>query len=81
MMSIENFMNAFLDSPIQKIDQEYIDIESEYKALFGHIVPREMLPAEVTADAIKSAMLESIKSGKDIVMEKLGAEINPDYLY
>lgn len=80
-MSIENFMNAFLDSPIQGIDQEYIDIEFKYKALFGHIVPREMLPAEVTADAIKSAMLESIKLGKDIVMEKLLAEVNPDYLY
>lgn len=81
MMSIENFMNAFLDSPIQEIDQEYIDIESKYKALFGHIVPREMLPVEVTADAIKSAMLESIKLRKDIVMEKLGAEVNLDYLY
>lgn len=80
-MSIDSFMDDFLNSPVQDVDQEYIEIEAKYKALFGHIVPREMLPTEVTADVIKDAMLESIKLGKDIVMEKIGAEINLDYLY
>lgn len=80
-MSIESFMDDFLNSPVQGVDQEYIEIESKYKALFGHIVPREMLAAEVTADVIKEAMKESIKLGKDIAMEKIGAEINLDYLY
>lgn len=80
-MSIENFMNAFLDSPIQEVDTEYIEIETKYEELFGHIVPREMLPSEVSVDSIKEAMLESVKLGKDIVMEKLGVEINPNYMY
>lgn len=80
-MSIESFMDDFLNSPVQEVDQEYIEIEMKYKALFGHIVPREMLPGDVSVDAIKNAMSESIKIGKDIAMKKLGVVINLDYLY
>lgn len=80
-MSLEDFMNDFLNSPVQEVDQEYIEIEAKYNELFGHIVPREMLPPGVSTTAIKTAMLDSIKNGKDNVMEKIGVEINPDYLY
>ena len=80
-MGLEDFINDFLDFPISEIDQEYMEIEAKYKALFGHIVPRDMIPSGISMETIKNAMLESIELRKDIVLKKLGVNINSEYLY
>ena len=78
---VSDFMNAFLDTPEPDIDQEYYQIEEQYKAMFGHTVPRAMLPDGISMDSIKSAMKACIASKKDTLFELLGVELNDEYLY
>ena len=78
---VSDFMSAFISSPEPEIDHEYFQIEEEYSKMYGHTVPREMLPDSVTTDSIKAAMKKCIESGKDTLFELLGVEINNDYLY
>lgn len=78
---VSDFMNAFLDTPEPNIDQEYYQIEEQYKTLFGHTVPRAMLPDSISMDSIKSAMKTCIKNRKDTLFELLGVELNDEYLY
>lgn len=80
-MSIEDFMNEISQFPVSDFDDEYITIEKKYKAVFGHIVPREMLPPSISESDVKEAMKVSINEGKDRVLELLKVELNPDYLY
>ena len=58
---VSDFMNAFISSPEPSIDHEYFQIEEQYEKLFGHTVPRAMLPDSVTMDRIKAAMKICIK--------------------
>lgn len=78
---VSDFMNAFLDNPEPNIDQEYYQIEEQYKALFGHTVPRAMLPDSISMDSIKFAMKTCIENNKDTLFELLGVELNDEYLY
>ena len=79
--NVSDFMNTFLDSPKPDIDQEYYQIEEQYKAIFGHTVPRAMLPDSISMDSIKSAMKTCIENKKDTLLELLGVELNDEYLY
>ena len=78
---VSDFMNAFLDTPEPDIDQEYYQIEEQYKAMFDHTVPRAMLPDSVSMDSIKSAMKTCIENKEDTLFELLGVELNDEYLY
>ena len=78
---VSDFMNAFLETPEPNIDQEYYQIEEQYKALFGHTVPRAMLPDRISMDSIKFAMKTCIENKKDTLFELLGVELNDEYLY
>lgn len=48
-------MNAFLDTPEPNVDQEYYQIEEQYKALFGHTVPRAMSDNERLTEILDEA--------------------------
>lgn len=78
---VSDFMSAFISSPEPEIDHEYYQIEAVYSKMFGHTVPREMLPDSITMDSIKTAMKTCIESKQDTLFELLGVKINNDYLY
>ncbi len=78
---VSDFMSAFISSPEPDIDHEYYQIETEFRKLFGHGVPREMLPDSATPDKIKNAMQICIDNKADTLFELLGVEINSTYLY
>lgn len=78
---VSDFMNAFLDTPEPSVDQEYYQIEEQYKAMFGHTVPRAMLPDSVSLDSIKSAMKHCIENKNDTLLELLGVKLNNEYIY
>ena len=80
--TIADFMNSFIDNtPNPEIDREYFEIEEKYERLFGHFVPREMVPDSITDEKIKEAMKRCIETGKDTLFELLGITVNADYLY
>ena len=78
---VSDFMNAFLNTPEPSVDQEYYQIEEQYKEMFGHTVPRAMLPDSISMESIKSAMRTCIENKKDTLFELLGVELNDEYLY
>ena len=78
---VSDFMQSFLSTPEPSIDEEYYKIEEEYKRIFNHIVPREMLPDSISINDIKDKMKKCIESKNDDLMEILKAEINDKYLY
>ena len=78
---VADFMNAFISTPEPSIDQEYFQIEEQYKKMFGHTVPRAMLPDSITMDSIKAAMKTCIENKNDTLFELLDVIINDDYLY
>lgn len=79
---IEDITN-FVSSTVEKkeIDNEYYEVEDDYKKIFGHGVPREMLPINISMDKIKDAMKKCIETKTDDLFGILGVEINPDALY
>ncbi len=79
---IEDITN-FVSSTVEKkeIDNEYYEVEDDYKKIFGHGVPREMLPINISMDKIKDAMKKCIETKTDDLFDILGVEINPDALY
>lgn len=79
--SVADFMNSFLNTPEPEIDKEYYAIEEQYIQMFGHSVPREMLPESVSMEHIKQAMQKCILSQNDNLFELLGVTINNEYLY
>lgn len=78
---VSDFMNAFLNTPEPSLDHEYYQIEEQYEKMFGHIVPRAMLPDSISMDNIKSAMKTCIENQKDTLFKLLGVELNNEYLY
>ena len=78
---VSDFMNDFLNTPEPSIDQEYYQIEEKYKEMFGHNVPRAMLPDSISIDSIKTAMISCIENHDDNLFELLGVQLNDDYLY
>jgi hypothetical protein len=79
--AVSDFMSAFISSPEPEIDHEYYQIEAEYSKMFGHTVPRAMLPDSITMDSIKTAMKTCIERKQDTLFELLGVKINNNYLY
>lgn len=63
------------------IGTEYDKIQKEYFSMFGHNVPRSLLPDAMMDEQIVSAMKACILSKKDNLFELLGVTINDDYLY
>ena len=49
--------------------------------MFGHGVPREMIPTSISMDDIKVAMKQCIEKKKDVLFELLGVEVNNTDLY
>ena len=78
---VANFMDSFIRTPEPDIDQEYYALEDQYKAVFGHTVPRAMLPDGIAMDSIKEAMRTCIHDGKDTLFELLGVQINDEFIY
>lgn len=80
--SIEQLMNLFIDStPEPNIDRKYQAVEEQYEKMFGHSVPTEMLPPNISRDDIKAAMEKCIEAKEDQLFSLLGVQINSDYLY
>lgn len=79
--SVADFMNAFIDTPEPNIDTEYYEIEELYRQMFGHTVPRAMLPDSISMKQIKDAMRKCISIKSDNLFDLLGVELNNDYLY
>ena len=79
--SVAEYMNRFLSTPELEVDNEYYEIEGQYAQLFGHRIPREMLPDSISMEQIKQAMKKCILSQNDNLFELLGVTINNDYLY
>lgn len=79
---IEDITN-FVSSNTEKneIDKEYYELEDIYKNLFGHGVPREMIPTSITMEKIKMAMKKCIETKNDDLFGALGIEISTEALY
>lgn len=79
--SVWDFMNAFIDGPEPDSDKAYSAIEQQYVQLFGHVVPREMLPASISTEQLEAAMQQCIDTNRDNLLAILGVNPNYDYLY
>ena len=80
--SLEEIMNEFIDkTEVSNIDNEYYEVEKQFFDMFGHGVPREMLPSSITTDKIKEAMLRCIAAHSDNIFEELNVEISSSYMY
>ncbi len=60
---------------------EYDKVQEEYFSIFGHNVPRSLLPDAISDEEIISAMKACIENNKDTLLELLGVELNDEYLY
>ena len=71
--------------PMEKVGSgigvEYDKIQEEYFKLFGHNVPRSLLPDSMSDDTIISAMKTCINNKKDTLFELLGVELSDEYQY
>ncbi|MBQ9890294.1 MAG: hypothetical protein IJM39_02685 [Firmicutes bacterium] len=81
-LMVADFMKSFINNNTEAIiDKEYFELEKEYKSLFKHPVPKEMLPDSITDDVIKTAMKKCIETKKDLLFDLLGVKINKEFLY
>ena len=79
--NLMDFMNAFIDKPAADLNETHLKIEKQYEELFGHSVPREMLPISISEDEILAALKKCIETKSDTLFETLGVKINYDHLY
>lgn len=79
--NLMDFMNSFIDTPEPEVNEDYLEIENQYEALFGHSIPREMLPSGISENQLMTALKECIESKSDSLFEKFGVKINYDHLY
>lgn len=79
--NLMDFMNAFIDTPEPFANEEYQKVEKQYEELFGHSVPREMVPSGISENQLMTALKECIESKSDNLFEILGIKINYDNLY
>ncbi len=78
---VSSFMDDFLETPEPILDNEYFELEERYNQMFGHSVPRAMLPDSITTVQIKEALTSCLERGEDILFEFLGVEILDEVLY
>lgn len=78
---VMDFMNAFIDTPEPFVNEEYRKVEKQYEELFGHSIPREMVPSGISENQLITALKECIESKTDNFFDRLGIKINYDNLY
>lgn len=78
---VASFMNDYLETPAPNVDNEYFEIEERYNNMFGHPVPRAMLPDSLSLDTIKEAMLSCLERKEDTLFSLLGVEVLEEALY
>ena len=68
------FMNKLIDEDINDFDNEKFELEQKYAAMFGHGVPREMVPPSISEDEIRKAVESCVQNQKDELMKILNVE-------
>ena len=68
------FMNKLIDEDINDFDNEKFELEQKYAAMFGHGVPREMFPPDISEDEIMKAVENCVQNQKDELMKILNVE-------
>lgn len=63
------------------IGTQYDKVQKEFFSMFGHNVPRSLLPDSMSEEQIIAAMEKCISTKTDNLFELLGVEINDEYLY
>lgn len=78
--NVWDFMDTFIDAPLTEevVISEY---EKQYVKVFGHSVPREMLPPSVTEEQLDIALKKCVEMKKDALFSLLGISISSDYMY
>ncbi len=79
-MRIDDFFKP-METIGSGIGTEYDKVQDEYFSMFGHNVPRSLLPDSMSEKQIMSAMKKCISTKTDNLFELLGVEINEEYLY
>lgn len=80
IMKIDDFFNP-MEPKSSGIGIEYDRVQDEYFSMFGHNVPRSLLPDAMSEEQIISAMRKCISTKTDNLFELLGVEINEENLY
>ena len=62
-------------------DKQYFELQNKYYKLFGHNIPRDMIPPSISEDAIVEAVKRCISEGKDILMDIFKIEIDSQNKY
>lgn len=78
---VSSFMDDFLETSAPILDDEYFEMEECYSKMFGHHVPRAMLPDGITTIQIKEALNSCLERKEDVLFELLGVEILDEVLY
>ena len=78
--NVWDFMNTFIDAPLMEevVVSEY---EKQYEKVFGHSVPREMLPPSVTEEKLNVALKKCVEMKEDALFTILGITISSEYYY
>ena len=69
-----HYMNKLIDEDINGFDDERFELEQKYAAMFGHGVPREMFPPDISEDDIMKAVESCVQNQKDEVLKILEGE-------
>ena len=78
--NVLDFMNAFIDAPLKE-EVVFSEFEQQYVKMFGHSVPREMIPSSVTEEQLEAALKKCVELKEDDLFNLLGITISSDYLY
>ena len=68
------FMRQLIDDDINGFDDKKFELEQKYAAMFGHGVPREMLPPGISEEEIMKAVESCVQNQKDELMKILDVE-------
>lgn len=79
-MGLEDFMFSLAQKPAEG-EVKISDTEKEYTRMFGHVVPREMIPPAVTEERLEEVMKACVESGKDELLQILGVQADEHKLY
>lgn len=74
-------MKYLINKKNTNVDNEYLDLLSKYRKMFGKNVPTECLPSRITEEQIKQAMRKCIETGQDRLLDILDVTIDDKVLY
>ena len=78
--NVWDVINAFIDTPL--VEEVVLSkSEQQYVKMFGHSVPREMLPPSVTEEQLEAALKKCVELKEDDLFNLLGVTLSSDYLY